>query len=80
MISKQLGWDLFQPHPNNPNTDPHQIPTEDIREHIMSPDCPCQPEEVHAGDTSHPLTTIIGWIHNSFDGREDYDNRRRKLN
>ena len=47
----------------------HVYPTNDLREHILSLDCPCMPildEE----------DNIV--IHNSFDGREAYERGERK--
>lgn len=47
----------------------HVYPTNDIREHILSLDCPCQP-------VLDEEDNIV--IHNSFDGREAYERGDRK--
>ena len=47
----------------------HVIPVDDLREHEETPDCWCRPVE---GDTDEL------WVHNSADGREEYEEGRRK--
>lgn len=73
------GWTLFSPAPGV-SGDHHVIPDHDIKPHITSGECVCQPFEHHEGDLNHPFTTEIGWFHNAFDGREAYESKVRKPN
>lgn len=45
----------------------HCVPIDDLREH-MDEDCPCRPTQDDPGF----------WIHNSFDGREAFEEGERK--
>ena len=49
----------------------HIVPVNDLREHVIEPDvtCWCQP-------TLDEEDNI--WVHNSMDGREDYESGARK--
>lgn len=47
----------------------HWIPGDDEGRHFLSPTCPCRPEEIEEGI----------FTHNSFDGREDYEEGYRKV-
>ena len=49
----------------------HVVPVDDLREHELTIDCWCNPEE----DDEEP--TVI--IHNAMDERETYENGRRKF-
>lgn len=45
----------------------HVYPIDDLRDHVIEKDCWCRPEDVEG--------TIV---HNSMDGREDYETGKRK--
>lgn len=51
-------------------TDPYWqvIPEDDLKEHELSPDCWCKPE----------VTEDDLCVHNSADGREDFETGKRK--
>lgn len=50
----------------------HVIPIDDLREHISSADCWCKPAQDQSIDNIY--------IHNSMDGREQYETGERKPN
>lgn len=58
------GWGVFMLS----GGDIHVAPLCDIGEHVLEKDCPCCPKENGEGE----------YVHNSFDGREDYEEGRRK--
>lgn len=45
----------------------HVVPLKDLKEHKTSEHCWCEPEKVDGV-----------WVHNSADGREEYEDGRRK--
>ncbi len=45
----------------------HGVPVDDLRDHLYE-DCPCKPVEHEPGF----------WVHNSFDGREAFEEGKRK--
>lgn len=57
-------WGIFQ-HPETGQ--PHRIPTWDMGMHAFDLGCACC-----------PLEDEVGVIHNSFDGREEYETGKRK--
>lgn len=57
------GWALVP----IPGLGVHCVPVDDLREH-MEEDCPCQPVQNEDGL----------WEHNSFDGREAFEDGDRK--
>lgn len=48
----------------------HVIPVDDLQDH-MDEDCPCNPV--------CDLTLAGAWMHNSFDGREAFEEGERKV-
>jgi len=48
----------------------HLTPTDDLRDHELSPECWCHPTE----DEEDPRC----WIHNAMDGREAFETGERK--
>ena len=58
------GWGVFKLS----GGDVHVAPLFDIGEHLLEASCPCCPTENDGGE----------YVHNSFDGREEYEEGRRK--
>lgn len=53
-------------------TDPqHVIPLNDLREHVANPGCWCRPTQCD----DQPLV----WLHHSMDGREAFEEGRRRV-
>lgn len=50
----------------------HVVPMQDTQAHTVSETCPCCPVQ----DNETPTL----WVHNSFDGREQYEEGWRKPN
>lgn len=46
----------------------HVVPINDLKEHVLTINCWCNPEEQEEG--------VL--VHNAADGREDYENGKRK--
>ena len=59
------------PLPDRPKGDQHIYPTNDLREHDLTPNCWCKPTVECPDDYSHII------IHNSMDERETYEEGRK---
>ena len=60
-------WDVYRLN----NVQLHTIPTDDMRPHVVSVRCWCDPYEDYNSDDC--------WIHNSLDQRELYEQGIRKV-
>lgn len=48
----------------------HSVPVDDLRGHLLAEGCPCgASEDLHADNV---------FVHNAFDGRENYERGRRR--
>jgi len=60
-------WGTFEHNEDDEDYAYHVVPLDDDQEHQLSRECECRPRAKAVDD----LSTII--VHNSFDGREAYE-------
>lgn len=65
MFAIDCTWYVHSPGVHTPS---HMLPNEDVQQHYLE-NCPCCPDYNWQGGI---------YVHNSFDGREAYETKRRK--
>ena len=67
-------WGTFEHNEDNEDNAYHIVPLDDDHEHALSRDCECRPRSQAVDE----ISTLI--VHNSFDGREGYEEAMSIIN
>lgn len=70
--TEDFGWEVATVMHNGRQQGEHLLPCGDLRRHQLDPSCWCCPAE--------DADAAGYWIHNSADGREEYEEGRRAAN
>ena len=68
---RSFGWIVYIRYSVGDTSQLHVVPLNDDKEHRLSPRCSCTPFLDDDGDGG------AFWVHNSFDGRHEYENNGR---